>query len=396
MKLLKISFDHLRMFENGLFEMDFYASDKVPAGDESVARLAGRIYSNNVVGLAGINASGKTTALALIELAGRIVEGSPLLGGSLPTTIASCFDGDATFRCLACEGQTCFLIESEIRRDGDGDLGSGEAPLVFGDELVYRLPISKLRRSYLASWDALKAASQLRYRRAELPDSWLAFASPEASISAAAIAKEAGVRRRVPMLRDTGFALRRDFAGLDTVLRVFDPSIEHLEVAADGKAFSTKFKGCDPMVLSESGLGEVLSSGTVRGMALIGRAISTLRCGGYLLVDEIENHLNRQLVNVVLDLFVSVETNPLGATLVFTTHYPQLLDSIHRKDNVYFLASTYGNGSRVVKYCTQVKRIENKKSEVFVSNFVKGTAPRYLDVRSLKELIAGEVASDER
>lgn len=394
MKLLKISFDHLRMFENGLFEMDFYASDKVPAGDESVAQLAGRIYSNNVVGLAGINASGKTTALALIELAGRIVEGLSLLGGSLPSTIATCFDGDPTFRCLACEGRTCFLIESEIRRGGDSD--SGEAPLVFGDELVYSLPISKLRRSDLASWEALKVASQLRYQRAELPDSWLAFASPEVSISAAAIAKETGARRRVPMLRDSGFVLKRDFAGLDTVLRVFDPSIEHLEVAADGKAFSAKFKGCDPMVLSEGGLGEVLSSGTVRGVALIGRAISALRCGGYLLVDEIENHLNRQLVNVVLDLFVSAETNPLGATLVFTTHYPQLLDSVHRKDNVYFLASTYGNGSRVVKYCTQVKRIENKKSEVFVSNFVKGTAPRYVDVKSLKELIVVEVASDER
>lgn len=84
----------------------------------------------------------------------------------------------------------------------------------------------------------------------------------------------------------------------------------------------------------------------------------------------------------------------MGATLVFTTHYPQLLDHIHRKDNVYFLASTYGNGSKIIKYCTQVKRIENKKSEVFVSNFVKGTAPRYIDVKSLKSLVASEVASN--
>lgn len=394
MKLLKVSFDHLRMFENGLFEIDFFASDKVPADDESVTRLAGRIYSNNVVGLAGINASGKTTALALIELAGKIVEGSALSGGGIPSTIATCFDGASTFRCLACEGQACFLVESEIRCEED--LGSGETSLVFGDELIYGLPIDKLRRSDLASWDTLKAASRLQYHRVQLDESWLAFTSPEVSICAAVIAKETGSRRRVPMLRDSGFVLKRDFAGLDIVLRVFDPSIEHLGVAADGKAFSAKFKGCEPMVLSEGGLAEVLSSGTVRGIALVGRAIAALRCGGYLLVDEIENHLNRQLVNVVLELFVSAETNPMGATLVFTTHYPQLLDSVRRKDNVYFLASTYGNGSRVVKYCTQIKRIENKKSEVFVSNYIKGTAPRYVDVKSLKDLITSEVTSNER
>ena len=119
-----------------------------------------------------------------------------------------------------------------------------------------------------------------------------------------------------------------------------------------------------------------------------------LRSGGYLLVFEVENHLNRQLVNVVLDLFAAHGANPNGATLVFTTHYPQLLDHVHRKDNVFFLAQR-NSGARVVKYADRVKRIENKKSEVFASNFVKGTAPRYADVRALKELVAEEV-SDER
>ena len=35
MKLLKVSFDHLQMFEDGLFEIDLFASDRVPADDES-------------------------------------------------------------------------------------------------------------------------------------------------------------------------------------------------------------------------------------------------------------------------------------------------------------------------------------------------------------------------
>lgn len=116
---------------------------------------------------------------------------------------------------------------------------------------------------------------------------------------------------------------------------------------------------------------------------VVQRAVLMLKVGGYLLLDEIENHLNRQLVNVILDLFCSPETNPKGATLVFTTHYPEVLDHIHRKDNVYFLAKGKDSRSRAVKYSTRVKRIENKKSEVFASNFIGGTAPSYSNVAAL-------------
>lgn len=392
MKLLKVSFDHLRMFEGGLFELDLFAFDKVPAGDESATALAGTIYSNNILGIAGINASGKTTALALLELAGRIVNGVPVLGGGIPETVGTYFDGGSNFKGLVYEEGNCYLVESQLVC-GEGESSDG-GPLGFGEEVVSIAPAKSLRRADLLSWDALKSASRPLYRRSEIVDSFIVLASLDVSIAEAVIVKQAGKRGRVPVFRDSGFVLKSDFDGLDTVLHVFDPAIEHLEVADDGRAFLAKFRGRSAMVLSKEGLSEVLSSGTYRGIALIGRAMSTLRFGGYLLVDEIENHLNRQLVNVVLDLFASKETNPHGATLVFTTHYPQLLDHVRRKDNIYFLASTYGNGSRVVKYCDQVKRIENKKSEVFISNFVKGTAPRYVDVKSLKTLIAERVAEN--
>ena len=69
MKLLKVCFDHLSMFEDGLFEIDLFASDRVTASDESAFELADHLYVNSVVALAGINATGKTTALNLLELA---------------------------------------------------------------------------------------------------------------------------------------------------------------------------------------------------------------------------------------------------------------------------------------------------------------------------------------
>lgn len=54
MKLLSVSFNHVKLFENGIFELDLFASDKVPASDESVTLLEKPLAINNVVALAEI------------------------------------------------------------------------------------------------------------------------------------------------------------------------------------------------------------------------------------------------------------------------------------------------------------------------------------------------------
>ena len=46
MKLLSLSFDHVNLFEDGAFGIDFFAGDKVPAGDESVTLLELRFDSS--------------------------------------------------------------------------------------------------------------------------------------------------------------------------------------------------------------------------------------------------------------------------------------------------------------------------------------------------------------
>lgn len=395
MKLLKLRFDHMRMFEDGIFELDFYASDKVPSSDESVLALGRPVYSNCIVALAGINASGKTTALNLIELACRVVNGTPLGAPGLPSSLSTIFDGDPSMRALVWEEGRLFLIESSLAVAGTDDGASNaDSPIEFVDETI-SLVSRVSSKDALSSWDVLKANSRKLYRRAEILESWIVLASPDVSICGAVLAKTVGRRCRIQVLRDDEARIREGSANLDAILRVFDPRIEHLEVSDSGRAFEISFSDGKRLSLSEPGLREVLSSGTVRGLSLVQRATNTLESGGLLLVDELENHLNRQLVNVVVDLFATRETNPQGATLVFTTHYPQLLDHIHRKDDVYFLAHGEDGLTKVVKYGDKVERIENKKSEVFASNYVKGTAPRYVDVRALRRLVSESVANHE-
>ncbi len=77
---------------------------------------------------------------------------------------------------------------------------------------------------------------------------------------------------------------------------------------------------------------ELLSTGTVVGGEMVIRAASVLREGGYMLVDEVEQSLNKSLVAVFLGLFTSPATNPHVAQLVFTTHYTQVLDNLRRED----------------------------------------------------------------
>lgn len=126
------------------------------------------------------------------------------------------------------------------------------------------------------------------------------------------------------------------------------------------------------------------AGGGADGGALVGRALETLRAGGYLIVDELENSINKQLVFAIMDLFASPVTNPHGATLLFSTHYPELLDHFTRKDSIWF-AVRDGKGFALRNLGAYLGRTDLKKSVSFFANRVPGTAPSYAAVRALQD-----------
>ena len=180
------------------------------------------------------------------------------------------------------------------------------------------------------------------------------------------------------------------------VLNVFDDNIEYLTTVKN-KQDSTphwmlKFKNRDKVYDIDFGieLNRLISAGTIKGHALLGNAIATLHFGGYLIVDELENHFNKELVHFIIKIFTSNETNPHGACLIFSTHYAEILDFIHRKDNVYITRKREGLLS-VSKYSDEVKRNDVKKSEMIISNSLQGTAPQYENMHALWEVICKAV-----
>ena len=176
------------------------------------------------------------------------------------------------------------------------------------------------------------------------------------------------------------------------VLNVFDNNIDYLtaekEKGSSKIHWKLKFKNRDKIydINYIQGLNQMLSAGTIKGHAILGKTISVLHSGGYLFVDELENHFNKELVRMIMELFNSKTTNPRGGCLIFSTHYAEILDFINRKDNVYITRKKDGLLS-ISKYADEVNRNDIKKSDIIISNFLKGTAPQYESIKALREAI---------
>jgi AAA15 family ATPase/GTPase len=79
------------------------------------------------------------------------------------------------------------------------------------------------------------------------------------------------------------------------------------------------------------------SAGTQLFFSLSGPLLDILERGRLLIVDELDSSLHPLLVQRIVDMFHSPETNPKGAQLIFTTHDVSLLDNHKmRRDQVWF------------------------------------------------------------
>jgi len=79
------------------------------------------------------------------------------------------------------------------------------------------------------------------------------------------------------------------------------------------------------------------SDGTQKLLALSALIIETLTKGEVLVIDELDNSLHTELVEAIIKLFNSKETNPNNAQLIFSTHDTNLLNQeLFRRDQIWF------------------------------------------------------------
>lgn len=126
-----------------------------------------------------------------------------------------------------------------------------------------------------------------------------------------------------------------------------------------------------------------MSSGTIKGIVTFTIAREILREGGYLLIDEIENHFNKEIVSTLIRFFKDKQLNKKGGVLFFSIHYPEILDEYDRNDSIFITRNN--NGITVENLCTILKRNDIMKSEAYESGYLQGTTPSYEAYMKLKK-----------
>lgn len=160
------------------------------------------------------------------------------------------------------------------------------------------------------------------------------------------------------------------------LIAFFDPSVEYIRVKQDGKDTGGYLKFFDKPEIKLNRLSDIdryLSSGTIKGINTVLCAMKTFDNGGYLIVDELENHFNHEIVSTLIRFYMDSKVNRGGATLIFSTHYAEILDEFERNDSIYIVRNR--NGITVENLSKILKRNDIKKSEAYESDFLKGTVP---------------------
>ena len=335
MKILRIRANGLPLYKVPV-DISFYAAQRVQSNHlNSVFNLFGKIYVNTVEAFAGINASGKTMALKVISFASILLGAMPLNAEFIPQILGENtkveFDID-----FYVDNKICHLYSRIVKnRNADGS----NVVQILSEKLWEKSITSKVNKTNLLSFDKI-APSRVRDSSDEyLPD--------DVSIM---IAVNKQIKDRITFVDLVAFTNVNLFfpEGGDIpteIITLLDPTIEHITVenVNDKVITRLKFFNRNEIVLLEPNeLNVYLSSGTVKGVRVFTDAAIVLKNGGYLLVDEIENHFNRELVASLIRLFTNKKTNPKGAVIIFSTHYPELLDELDRNDSVFITRSDKG------------------------------------------------------
>ena len=384
MKILRITAQGLPLFKQDL-DIAFYAQQRVSEDDkERLFKLLSKpsVYLHAANAFIGINASGKTSVMKAIRLAMSIVNNEPInhvdaktiLGGTKNAVFHIYFyDANQNICCLETE------ITSQKTKAGD---------FVYSivNEKLWEKPVATVQsRKVLTDFSGLEPVAIRNENEM--------FLSDDVSFIIAHNKKTKDALEICSLLSFTNVNVLPFSEDIPLeVIAFLDPTIEKLCFEKmENKAFiHLKFKGEDEIVLNNAmDLEQYLSSGTIKGIITFSLVKEVLQSGGYLLVDEIENHFNKEIVTTLVRFFMDSRLNKKGGTLIFTTHYPELLDEYDRNDGIYIVRNR--NGIMADNLSNILTRNDIKKSDAYQSGFLEGTTPAYEAYMRLKKSLEASI-----
>ena len=382
MKVLRITAKGLPLFKEEL-DISFNAQQRVAEDDKDMLySLFSNIYMNCANAFIGINAAGKTSVLKVIILALNILNNQPInhietkdiLGNTKKAVINIYFHSDSK---EICRLETVITSE-KLKTD------SNYYKIV--DEKLWSKPqesvIVKKNLTDFSAYEPISVRSKEQV-----------FLSDDVSIIIARNKKQKEHMNIVSLLSFTNINVLpfADEVPVE-VISFLDPTVEKLYFDKKEKKtlIHLQFKDREEIVLNNAiELNHYLSSGTVKGIVTFTLAKEVLKTGGYLVIDEIENHFNKEIVSTLIRFFMDTRLNKKGGTIIFTTHYPEILDEYDRNDGIHIIRNK--NGIIVENLSNILKRNDIKKSEAYQSGFLEGTTPIYESYIQLKKSIANSL-----
>ena len=382
MKILRITAQGLPLFKEDL-DVCFYTQQRVSEDDKNnLYNLIDNYYLHSACAFIGINASGKTSVLKVINLALNIIKNEPInhvetktiLGGSEKATIRTYFYDKRKYICC---------LETVITAK---KAKTGEYVYSILSERLWEKPIASVKsKKYLTDFDGIESIDSRNSNEAYLSDD-VSFI----------IAHNKKVNDTVDVFSLLSYTNVNVLPFTEDIpleeITFLDPTIEKLCFEqTEGKTFiHLKFRDEDEIILNNAvDLEQYLSSGTIKGIITFSMVKEVLQSGGYLLVDEIENHFNKEIVTTLMRFFMDSRLNKRGGTLIFTTHYPELLDEYDRNDGICIVRNR--NGITVENLSYILKRNDIKKSDAYQSRFLEGTTPAYEAYMRLKKNLAASI-----
>ncbi|MDR3190898.1 MAG: ATP-binding protein [Lactobacillaceae bacterium] len=351
------------------------SDQRVQEGDEEqMIHLFGRNWVNNITTLAGRNAAGKTTlmkfTLGMLSLLlgnnsitqTRLVE---VLLGDAPVTVEMYFYG----------------TNKQIYQDVLTFAWDSQQGAWYIDQEVIKVKTAKVNDAKKSLFNFTEA--EVFADRSKLDGIASLVLSPDDSIFRTVIAHNKYQPTAVVdnlTFTDLNFLVSAQDEVPTQILEYLDSTVEYLKIDRlenHQSVFRLKFKGL-PREITDNNFANItryLSSGTAKGITIYSQALITLKKGGYLFIDELENHFNHAIVRTFIEMFADQRINQQQATLIFSTHYSALLDDLVRGDQVY-IARRQAKIT-LTRYSDTDLRSDLVRSDVFDANLIAGTAPDY-------------------
>lgn len=372
MKLLKIIANNFKLCDKN-FTIDFIPTAKKTIEDKEyeLLEIDEDLFVFNTLAFIGKNASGKTTAVELLSVV---------------------YDLFSNFK-ITISKSTFFEFEKAIKLDitfyDEGFLYRYLTDLTLSDANFIKLNNQKIyTRKYK------KGLSKKLFEYEKYNEMIFSSKLPEDSSILFYVLNNISIRglfwtceEKAEEIFTPSFNI---YKALDTknkniipsILKMFDEHIKDIHMLNEDK-FKIIYTNGIIKNLSSKEMFTILSSGTTKGIGLFTFVMFSLEKGIDLIIDEIENHFHKTLVENLISLYKDKRINKYNSSLIFTTHYCELLDLFNRSDNIY-----------ITKYTDKIKlqniyrdynaRSELLKSKRFYQNAF-GTSISYEHLMNFKE-----------